>query len=176
MGQNKRFYDAKAREWGLGEAGSGTPQVAVFFEILTPDATHQGLTWYGSLTDNAFERTIESLRHCGWKGTDLEEIAAGKGDLNANVVSLTVEDEEYPAGSGQWRTKVQWVNRRGGLAIKAPLAGDKLRAFSAQMKGKIAALDAAKGTRPAAASKPANGGPPTGQPEPPPITDDQLPF
>lgn len=155
MGTNKRFYEAKARTWGLGESGTGSEQVAIEFEILTPDAPEKALTWYGYFSEKAFDRTIESLRICGWAGANLEEIADGQGGLDANLVSLTVEDEEY---DGRTFAKVQWVNRPGGLALKAPLVGERAKSFAAQMQGRIRALDASQGKRPAPAAAPAGNG------------------
>lgn len=180
-GQNKRFYKAKAVSWALGEAGTGTPQVAVEFEILNPDAPAEDrrLTWYGYLSDATFDRTIESLRHCGWTGDDLSEIAEGRGGLDANEVSLTVEDEEY---QGQLHAKVQWVNRGGGLAVKSPIVGDRAKAFAAQVRDRIRALDAGQGRRAApnggARTPPPPGAPPPGAPPPPRPTDvsDDIPF
>jgi hypothetical protein len=168
---SKRFYKAKAAEWALGETASGKEQVAVAFNILTPDAQENRLTWYGYFSDGAVDRTLESLRICGWQGDDLTDLTG----LDANEVELVVEDEEYPEGSGKWRAKVQWVNRSGGLALKAPLAGDKAKAFAASMRERIRALDAANGKRVS------NGAPKQSPsmraPEPPPLTDaDNLPF
>lgn len=175
MGGNKRVYRAKARTWGLGESSTGKEQVAVEFEVLTPDAAEHVLTWYGYFTDATWERTVESLRHCGWQGDDLTQLE----DLDANEVDLVVEDEEY---EGKAYPRVQWVNRAGGLAIKTPLAGDKAKAFAAGMKDRIRALAASSGQpRPQRQARPAGarqGSPASGPigPEPPPITEEDLGF
>jgi hypothetical protein len=166
MGTNRRYYEAKATEWALGESSSGKEQVVVSFHVLTPDAQEQRLTWYGYFTEKTADRTLESLRHCGWTGDDLTDLTG----LDANEVQLVVEDEEY---EGKVTAKVQWVNKAGGLALKAPLAPDKAKAFAASMRDRIRAMDAAGGVRkPSAAPKPAS----LAAPEPPPHSDADLPF
>lgn len=170
MEANKRTYRAKAREWGLGETGTGKEQVAVEFTILTEGATEQGLVWYGYFTEATLERTIESLRHMGWKGDDPSD---GLPGLDANEVDIVVENEEF---EGRTYAKVQWVNRPGGLAIKAPLAPEKAKAFGAAMRERIRAIDASKGERKAAQPKAANGSAgaaPAGQKQ---MTEKDVPF
>jgi hypothetical protein len=167
MGTNKRIYRAKAREWGLGESGTGKPQVAVSFLVLTEGATHAQLTWYGYFTDETFDRTVESLRHCGWQGDDLSDLSG----LDANEVDLVVEDETY---NGETRTRVQWVNKAGGLALRAPMAADRAKAFAASMRDRVRALGA--GSRPPPKSNGSNAPPPSNRPEPPPLTDNDIPF
>ena len=166
-GTNKRFYKAKAKQWALAESSTGKEQVAVLFEILTPDAAEKHLTWYGFFTEATADRTIESLRYCGWQGDDLLDLTG----LDTNEVELVVEDEEY---EGKINVRVQWINRVAALSLKVPLTGDKAKAFAAAMKGKIRALDAAGGKR--TPSKPASSSAPAGPPEPPPLTDADIPF
>lgn len=169
MGTNKRYYRAKAAQGILGETSGGKPEVAVAFNILTPDATHAQLTWHGYFTEATQDRTIESLRIAGWKGDDLTDFADGFDfPADAPEVDLVVEDEEY---EGKTRTKVKWVNRAGGIAVKTPLVGEKAKAFAASMKGAFRAFDAANGKR--TASKPPSA---DKRPEPPPLSDADIPF
>lgn len=176
MGTNTRRYIARAEQWGIGETDGGKPQVAVGFQILTEGADLSYITWHGYFTEKTTERTIESLRLCGWAGDDLTEIAESNpaANLGANEVELVIEDETY---DGKTRAKVQWVNRIGGaLALKAPLAGDKLKAFAAEMRGTIRGLDASAARKPAprSAARPTPGiEAPNG---PPAHTDDDIPF
>lgn len=172
MGTNKRTYRAKASRGQLGETSKHNPEVAVLFEIIT-EAPESALTWHGYFTEATTERTIESLRIAGWKGDDLMDFEAGYTfPADAPEVDLVVEDEEY---EGKTYARVQWVNRVASLSVKTPLTGDKARAFAASMRDKFRAFDAAKGVRtparPAAPVKP-NGQPP----EPPPLTDADIPF
>lgn len=175
MGTNRRYYRAKPAEWGLGETQGGKEQVVVRFDIITPGVPEHSMTWFGFFTDATFDRTVESLRHCGWKGDDLSNIEG----LDQEV-ELVIEDEKYEEKT---RAKVQWVNRIGGLALKAPLDPDKAKGFAASMRDRIRALDAVNGTRATPRStaaprststaKPYSPGRP---PEPPPHTDDDMPF
>jgi hypothetical protein len=168
MGLQRR-YAAKARTWGLGETDTGKEQVAIEFEILTAEAEFNHITWFGYFTEKTFDRTIESLRICGWEGNDLSDLQG----LDKNEVELVIEDEEY---KGNLIAKVKWVNRPGGLALKAPLTGDKAKSFAAAMRDRIKALDAAGGFK-AKAPRPSGPPPPVGSNGgPPPLTDDDIPF
>lgn len=171
----QRRYLAKATEWALGETDKGNEQIAVNFDILTPDAEVSTIVWYGYFTDKTWERTVESLRHMGWTGTDLADV----NGLDANEVELVVEDETY---EGKTFPRVRWVNKPGGggIALKAPLTGDRAKSFAAQMKDKIKALDASgpKKTAPAAPRARSSAPPPShiGDNGAPPLTDDDIPF
>jgi hypothetical protein len=158
---------AKAGQWGLGESNAGNEQIAVVFDILTEGAEYSNLTWYGSFSDGAVERTITSLRYMGWESNDLEKLEG----LDKNEVELVVEEEEY---EGKTRTKVAWVNRAGALNLKAPLSAERTKSFAAAMRDRIKAIDAAKGQKTAAKSTGPK--PPAGPPEPPPVTDADIPF
>jgi hypothetical protein len=168
---------AKALSWALGKASTGTVQIGVEFSLL--DKPGESITWYGYLSDKAFELTIKALRACGWEGADLAELERQDCGLDKNEVVLVIEHEEYPENSGQWQAKVAFVNSGGGVAMKTKLQGDDLKAFAAEMKGRILAMDPSSAAK-RAASKPGNGGkPPAGpaaRPEPPPVDDRDIPF
>lgn len=173
MGANKRYYRGRGKEWTLSESQQGHPMAVVLFDILTEGAAESSLTWRGSFSEAAADRTIEALRHCGFEGDDLTQLTG----LDKNEVELVVEDEEY---EGKTYAKVQWVNKPRSLSVKNVLEGDKLKTFAAEMKARIRALDASNGKR-TSAPKPA-ATPSTGQsgglrrPEPPPLTDSDIPF
>jgi hypothetical protein len=180
----ERVYAARAKEWGLGETDTGKEQIAVQFEILTPDADIRRITWFGYFTEKTMERTIQSLRYCGWQGDDLSNLS----DLDLNEVELVIDDETY---EGKTRTKVKWVNRGGGLALKAPMDAVRKKAFAASMRANIKAIDAgaspnprperaAAQQRPRPQTQPQRNGGSLPQPPfsdtPPPIGDDDIPF
>lgn len=151
-------YKARAIDGGLGETSDGNPQVAVRFGLL--DEGHEGeeITWFGSFSKNKgngaktpLERTIESLRTCGWEGDDLSDL---RGITDCEV-SLVIAHEEYPKGSGKVSAKVKWVNRTGGLALKAPMNETSAKAFAARMKGEVIA--ASRHIAPVQKSAPSNG-------------------
>lgn len=161
-------YRARAKEWGLGESSTGKEQVAVAFEFTDSEYIGQGLTWYGYFTESALDITVRALRTMGWSGTDLLELSG----LDTNEVELVVENEEY---NGRTSAKVQFVNPIGGLALKTPMTPEKQKSFAAQMRERIAALDAFEGRKPAAKPKSTVKRPADPRPEPPPISDD-IPF
>ncbi len=182
-------FKARAIEGGLGESSEGNPQVGVRFTILDEEFHGEEITWFGSFSRNKgqgtktpFERTIESLRACGWKGDDLSNLEG----IDANEVSLVVEHDNY---NGKILAKVKWVNRAGGLALKAPMSADKAKAFAAKMRGEVIAASravaAAQGAPPASSA----GRPPATRPQshpnapgaeadaPPPYgAEDDIPF
>lgn len=172
------IYRARAKSWALAEAKTGSVQVAVLFELLTEGMVGQTITWYGFWTDKTWERTVESLKYCGWEGDDPSDLQG----LDKNEVDLVVENESYEDEQGITRTRprVRWVNRPGGLAIAAPLAPDKAKAFAAEFRDRIRALNAQD--RKFASSKPSKPSKPQSKPsgpigpEPPPFGDADIPF
>jgi len=129
-------FAAVARGATLSESeNKKTPQVVVSFEITTAEHAGTTINWFGFLTDKTTERTIESLRYAGWKGSDLSDLSdLSKSDTP--IVELVIEHEEY---EGKTRPKVQWVNRvgRAGKALPA----EQAKALAAKMRGAIAAVD-----------------------------------
>lgn len=160
----------------LGMTGTNKEQIGVMFEIVDDPA--QRITWYGYFTEATFERTIESLRHLGWRGTDLAEFHRGLPAGVDNEVDIVVEEEAD--NNGEPRAKVRWINSAGsGVAVKTVLDDQQVRAFSARMKARVAGLQAAGGTTPARTPAPAAVGAAARGPErtiDPGIDDDDIPF
>jgi hypothetical protein len=128
----------------LGLASTGTEQIAVQFDLVDPPG--ERITWYGYFTDATTERTIESLRHCGWRdpNNDLSVFVAGE-PLPVGFdqeVELVVQQEAY---NGKTQTKVAFVNGGGGLALKNALDKGQAQSFAERMKRQIDALDRAAG-------------------------------
>jgi hypothetical protein len=145
----------------LGLTSKNTEQIAVTFELVDPPG--ERITWYGFFTENTTDRTLQSLRSCGWQGNDLSVFVGGE-PLPAGFdqeVELEVEQSEY---QGKTTAKVAWVNSGGGLGLKNALTKDQAKVFAAKMQRTIDALDKAAGRAAAAAPK-TNGKP--AQPEPP---------
>lgn len=135
MELNDGKYKAKAAEWGLGETSTGKEQIAITFDLLDPDFAGQRITYFGFFTEESLQYTIKNMRTCGWEGDDLLEL----GGLDKNEVILVVENEEY---NGKVTPKVKFINALGGLALKTPMTPAKQQSFAAQMRQRIAALDA----------------------------------
>lgn len=105
-------------------------QIVVTFSILEGPDKGETIAWFGFFTDAAYERTMDALRYCGWKGVDLMDM----GDLEQKVY-IVVEHETY---ENKTRPRVKWVNKFGGgvVKLKDPMDDDKLRMFAAQMRAK----------------------------------------
>ncbi len=160
-------YAARATEAALGESGDGNPQVAVYLQLISEGYEGKGITWFGSFSKNLgkgtktpLQRTVESLRTCGWLGDDLSDLSS----INGAEVSIVIEHDEY---KGKVSAKVKWINRAGGIALKAPMSADKVAAFAAKMKGDVIA--ASRGIAPAAkpVPRPSNGGTKSSHPNAP---------
>ncbi len=163
-------YRGRGLQAALGRAGTGKEQVAVQFQLMDADGVSgPTITWYGYFTDSTYERTVESLRHCGWAGDDLSDLSG----IDTNEVSLVIENEEY---EGKATPKVKWVNAPGGgLALKEQLSADEARSFAAQMKGRILAMKQGQPKKPAPGSARSRSGGVL-SPEPPPYADSDIPF
>lgn len=161
-------YPARAVDWKLSETLGGKEQVAIEF-AFTADGKAASRLWFGFFTDGTWARTFESLKACGWRGTDPLELDTPQADLSANEVSIVIEHERY---EGKWRDRIAFVNAQGGINITRPLAPEKRQAFAQRVKGLF--LSAEAGGPPSTTRKQAA---PARTPEPPPLTDlDAPPF
>jgi hypothetical protein len=138
-------YKARAREWALGMSQNGKEQIAVLFDLVGGPHDGQSITWFGYFTDAAVDRTLDSLRHCGWSSDNLAELDG----LDQNEVEIVVDEEFY---EGKTRTKVKWVNRPSRLALKEQLSPQAAQAFAARLRGRTVAHKQKYGAQPAAPS------------------------
>jgi hypothetical protein len=132
--------------WGLAGKDQSrerkSRQVLMYFEILE-EGPYKGLhlPWFGYFTKASYERTMQSLRYCGWRGDDLMDIENQAMD---QIVSITVGHNNY---EGKVYPRVDWVNRVGGgsvIALNDPMSESDARQFAAQMRSyasQIAAVD-----------------------------------
>ncbi|MBA3841074.1 MAG: hypothetical protein H0X39_00365 [Actinobacteria bacterium] len=141
-------HRARAQEWGLGVSSTGKEQLAVMFAFVGGEHDGKHITWFGYFTDGAVDRTLESMRHCGWDSDSLAELDA----LGANEVELVIEDEEY---DGKVRSRVKWVNRVAKLALKEQMNHVQVAAFAARLRGKTVASKQKYGTPTASNGRPA---------------------
>lgn len=161
-------HRAKAVEGALGYTSGGSEQVAVRFGITEGECKGRYITWYGYFTEKTTDRTLESLRACGWEGDDLFALDG----ITKNEVELVIEEEE--GQDGEIRPKVRWVNAAGGLALKSRMPEGDARAFAARMKGAVVAHR--QKTAPSAERREQRRPPQSRNNEPPPPTDDDMPF
>lgn len=166
-------WKAKSIGGALGMTSTGKEQVAVEFEFTEGPNMGQRMTWHGYFTDKTTERTFESLRIAGWRGQDLDDLS----DLSRSdvpEVALVLKEEPY---EGKMQTKIAWVNRVSGIALKSQLDPNAAKSFAARMKAQIIAFDAKQGQKPAQKQR-TNGVSGDPRPEPPPVgpPGDDLPF
>lgn len=169
---SKGRHSAVPRSFQFGFAGADDkPQAVVQFEITGENDPYAGwtVTAFCFLHDKSWERSVESFRHMGWVGDDLQELPklAEQGQLGE--VEIVIDHEEW---EGEFQAKVKWINKLGGGAVKLkkPMEGNDLSTFAARMKGKIR-------TVPASAPRPAsNGGPKPVHPNAPGADDSDVPF
>jgi len=123
-------FRARAVEGDLGIAQTGKEQVHIKFCITSGPDEGQHVIWFGYFNspENA-KRTLESLRFCGWAGTDISDLTG----IDANEVEVVVEQEEY---NGKTRAKVRWINEiGGGPSVSKRMTDVQRQAFAARMKG-----------------------------------------
>lgn len=170
-------YRARATKGLLTSTKEGKPQLAVDF-VITQSGECEGrhVVWRGFFTEKTQIRTIESLEHCGWTGTDITDLTG----IDANEVELVIEHEDYTNEEGVTSTqaKVRWVNAIGGISKMEPMAEGAAKAFAATLKGHIlghrAAKNAKGGARNGGKSGGSSGGPPV---DDAPMPDDpSIPF
>lgn len=120
----------------------GTPFVLVAFEILSGPQAGQRISWFGYFTDKTVDRTVESLRACGFHGDDLAAFSDQNPDIEVQIV---VGHEEY---EGKMRAKVQWVNSLSrGINIEKPMDKKSLGLFAARFKSKLKATAVVEGKK-----------------------------
>ncbi len=144
------------------------------------------------LTDTTFARSVEALRHMGWIGDDLTDLAT----VGSRRFQIVVESEQR---GNSWYPRIKWVNANGagsgggsGLVKMAP---DAAKRFALAMRGQVIAASGGKSSTPparaaggapvapparAAAQQREQPRPPPGyMPEPPPgqgDVDEDIPF
>lgn len=176
----KGYYAARASSAPItfGRSGNGNTQIAVEFEICEEGYAGEVITWIGHFTDGTAARTVESLQIAGWQGDDISELDGQPGaTAMPDEVSLTCEGEEY---NGEYKLKVQWVNRPGGgrFKFKEQITGNDLKAFGAQLRATVKSVRASGGApkQPRQQSAPANSGGYSRHPNAPGNGNDDIPF
>lgn len=82
------------------------------------------MEWMGFFTtDNAVERTLNTLKTCGWSGEDIGDLNTVDGSREVEVV---IEPEEY---NGNTYDRVKWIN-----PLAVTLTGPRLNALRERVK------------------------------------------
>lgn len=145
----KNKYTARATSYDLGVADSGKEFVAVEFEIQGGEHAGARLGWRGFFTEKTEQRTLESLRYCGWKGDDITNMEG----FGSTLVQIVVDHEQY---EGKTFARIQWVNKLG-VSIKNAMDAGTRAAFAARMRGAALAVDKKLADGPAATQVVGNG-------------------
>lgn len=133
----------------FGRSKNGNAQVLIHFEIIEEGNDHAGvvLPWFGSFAKGAYKRTLESLRYCGWRGTDVSDLGALDQTVTVQVEHNEVEGENGP----KTYARVAWVNRPGmgggRVKLQAPMDATQLRMFAASLKDEAARIPEVSGDR-----------------------------
>jgi hypothetical protein len=143
-------YTARAVQWDWGLTRDGKEQVVVQFEIV--EGPYQGWcqTWYGSFSEKAQARTIESLRYAGWKNDDIMTME-GMGDILCQIV-IAHEVQQEGKNAGNTIARVRWVNRLGGggpIKLDRPMDMAQKRMFAQKLKLHARQVPAIQGGYPA---------------------------
>jgi hypothetical protein len=167
---NPGTYRAKPLAYQFGYTKDNKEQVLVDFRIVE-ECEFNGwvLPWFGFFTDKTWDRTLESLHHCGWVGDDLSDI----GVLDQEV-EIVVDIE--PDLEGVDRNKVRWVNKIGAgrITLQKPMVGNDLKMFAAKMKARAGNRPQQQSARSSNSGSSQSTG--RGWDDPPPPQDDDIPF
>lgn len=154
---------ARARKWVWETTNNGDPMLVIDFAgALEQGAPEDAETTMGdrsvwhrmaftaAMTEKQVDQRVKELRAMGFVGDNIGTITEDAGGLDANLVRLEIEHENY---DGKWREKIKWVNAlrstESRLTARNPPSPAMLQALSQQMK---VAFGGASG-----ASKPAAG-------------------
>ncbi len=176
-------YLARVTGCGLGFAGTGTPQVAVSFDVEAPDGSAVPMTWYGFFTDAAEPITIKALRVLGFDAengllTDLVTDNPQDCPIFGAKCKVKIAAEADPQ-TGVMRAKIQFVNPESGVAMANPMEGASLNAFAVLVQARAKARRAASGRPPSpVGQRPASPAPGSnvGKPTPAALGDFDPPF
>lgn len=127
-------YTAQAVDGYLSHTKDGKEQIVVKFAVIGGQFDGQSVDWTGFFTEKTFDRTIKSLRYCGWQGDDIADLTG----IDRHEVEIVVEHNEY---NEKLYPRVSWVNQIGG---KGRMPADEVRAFAESIKGRIARLTVAE--------------------------------
>jgi hypothetical protein len=127
-------YTAQAVDGYLSHTKDGKEQIVVKFAIVGGPHDGQSVDWTGFFTERTFDRTIQSLRYCGWRGDDIADLTG----VDTHEVEIVVEHNEY---NGKVYPRVAWVNQIGG---RARMPAEEAREFAESIKSRIVGMRSAE--------------------------------
>lgn len=147
-------YSAKATgEVVLGKSKEkGTPFIEFYFQVTSGELAGQKVRYTGYFTDNTAERTIDSLRVCGWTGDDLSVFRNGRlNGLDAKEVEIVTQLEEFTNDKGEKKmaARVAWVNGGAYINTQARMNEDDALSFGARFNHLLSRKPSTGGGSPA---------------------------
>ena len=148
-------YSVRPLAGGLTQTQSDPPKPQVWVNILHLEGPYKGHrdTWYGGLqSDAASEKTAETLRDCGWIGTDPRAIAFPE---SAKVEAVYEVDDRDSS-----RTRLRYLNsgaRFTPRAVSEELLSTALETFGRALgrvnekRGTVQKVEVPESARPALA-------------------------
>lgn len=130
----------------IGESSQrGTPFVAVNFRIIDGDWSGETIPWIGHLTDKTAQRTIESLRYCGFVGDDLAGVETQR---LSQIVELEIKHEPSQKDPSKTFPRVRWVNRpSSGAVLKGRMDPSARRRIADELKALVKSSTVAPGEK-----------------------------
>ena len=127
----------------FGPATANSPlTAAVSFEILRGPQAGRTISAFLYFSEKTVERTIESLRYCGFTGDDLDKFSDQNPDVEVEIV---VQHDTY---QGKTKAKVQWINAPSrGFVLQETLDTKSMKKFAAQFKVALKAAKPVTGTK-----------------------------
>ena len=98
-------------DWGVGKASTGTPFVIITLSVDV-DGSLESIDWTGYLTQDAKDKTIETLQKLGFNG-NLAGLAGGRDSAcieGGKEIVAVIVSEPY---KGEDKFKVKWINLKG---------------------------------------------------------------
>lgn len=123
---------AGSQEFGV--SSNNNEQVGLRLQIIGGELDGQMVTWYGTFSPAAEERTIEQLQIAGWNGEDFANLPGlGSTEVELQIEEYEGEDEETGAPFPWFKAK--WINRIG-VTMKNAMNASEKESFAARMQAR----------------------------------------
>lgn len=136
--QPTRKLRAKARALAgtqeFGKSSNGNEQVGLRLQIIGGEFDGQMVTWYGTFSAAAEERTIEQLQIAGWDGTDFANLS-GLGSTEFEVALEEYEGQDDETGEHFTWLKAKWLNRLV-VTMKNAMNATEKESFAQRMQAR----------------------------------------
>ncbi len=110
-----------------------TKQIVVNVKITSGEYAGRVRAWFGYITPDTVDRTLDAMRTFGFKGDDLSV-----DEPLTNPINIVIKHEPY---NGKIQEKIAWINKPGGSGMKLErqLTGEDRRLFAAGLKERMKA-------------------------------------